>query len=513
MKRLNENKDELFIKQYLYNKLLHVDKYSFYCNFSDISYDLRPYIESNYFDYVNVNYEDINDTYADDATLKHLNMLHRSYINKYTWVRRNELLELLKRESSEPNYVLHTEVKDYLVQNGLDSRYINKINNRFKEWKTLNAYTMPKNKDCTNSELALAIKDDIASKIVALNMDNEEIGIDYNFNLIIKSKKNKNYYSGRAYNNVCYTRNDLEKKHKNYWDKEIEDNRECRSDYFKLLEERGFYVIDLGDMSSNFPNMLHCIKTGTYEDIDFHSKIATENGISRAIAKMAAVRCCFNCKKVDVLYGLLDKADISTLSTEIKTMEESGIFCIKDGKVGLCRGRKLSEAHEFFNNKKDNAFFSYCNDFLTSWDVCHNVYKNDLAPSDLSMLTSAVEVTVIYNAMQKGFRIVNAFDHAYLITKNKDDYYDWKGEYKKTAEELVSKYKNQVIVKNGKSRCAISKVGIFNNVKRGDKIALKLEVRNFLKEHNYDIEVAAEHFNWKPQWKYYWKKLVKEGKI
>lgn len=516
MKRLNEEKDYLFIAQYLYNKLKHVGKFSFYMNFSDISYDLRPFIEANYFDYINVNYEEITDSVSIKSrdVIKRLNMLHRSYINKYTWVRRDALLDILKQESKE-DYYLRDSIKSYLIENGIRNEDLMRIDNRFKEWKTLNALSIPNNKSCINADLAIKIKRDIGPKIASLNL-NDDNEFNYNFNVVIKSKRNRNYYSGRAYNDVCYTRNDLEEKRHNYWEKVIEDNRENRSAYFNELEKEGYYIIDLGDMSSNFPNMLNCIKTGIYEDKDFHSVVAAENGISRSIAKMASVRCCFNCRKIDILYGLLDNADVSKLSNEIKVMDKSGIFLIKDDKISLKRGRKLTEAHEFFNSRKENAFFSYCNDFLTSWDACHNIYKNDLAPSDLSMLTSAVEVNVIYDAHLKGYKIINAFDHAYLITKNKDDYYDWKGEYKKTAERLVKYYYSNTdevvqVLTTRNSAALKGKIGV--GIKKGTKNALKEEVRNYLKETNYDIEAAAKHFNWKPQWKYYWKKLIKEHKI
>lgn len=516
MKKLNFTKDALLINQYLYEKLRRSRKYEFYLNFSDISCDLRPYIEANYFDYINVNYiDDSYDLYIDLEARKHLNMLGRDYINRYTWIKRDECLDLLKEESAQPDYILRPSIKNYLVDAGMKEKDVEKIKNSWLEFKSLNSFSMPKNKDCVNADLATKIKDDLAPKIAALNL-NDDNDFSYNFNLTIKSKKKKNYYSGRAYSNVAFTKNDLEDKYKNYWDKVIIDERECRSDYFKSLEKDGYYVIDLGDMSSNFPNMLNCIKTGKYEDIDFHSKIANEYGISRSIAKMAAVRCCFNCRKVDILYGLLDKADCNKIKEELKEMEESGIFHFKNGKILLNRGRKVKDAHEFFSSRKDNSFFNYAANFLTSWDACHEIYKNDLAPSDLSMLTSAVEINVIYDAYEKGFKIVNAYDHAYLITKNKDDRYDWKGEYAKTAERLVKLYySNDYEVKERISRNSVAQTGLRGKtgLKKGMKNALKEEIRSWIREHDYDIDAAAEHFNWYAQEKYYWNKLIRTGKI
>lgn len=500
MKKLDFIKDEKLIKQYLYDKLRAQPKYEFYLNFSNISRDLRPYIEANYFDYINVNYINDLDLNINYETRKHLNMLGRDYVNRYTWIKRDECLELLKKESEDPNYKLKPAVKDYLLAWNIKEKTIKNITNKWKELRALEILSFTK-KDCVNSELAMRIHDDVAPKILELNGDKDT----FNFKISVKKKNNIKYYSGRAYTGLCYTKNDLENKYKNYWDKVIIDERERRSDYFKSLEEDGYYVIDLGDMSSNFPNMLNCIKTGKYEDLDFHSKIANEYGISRSIAKMAAVRCCFNCRKVDILYGLLDKVDCKKITNELKEMEESGIFHFKNEKILLNRGRKVRDAHEFFSSHKDNSFFNYAANFLTSWDACHEIYKNDLAPSDLSMLTSAVEINVIYDAYEKGFNIVNAYDHAYLIAKNKDDWYDWKGEYAKTAERLVKLYySNDYEIKERMSRGSIARIGTVSPNK-------KMEVRYWLKDHNYDFDAAAKEFHWSAPLKCYWKKQISES--
>ena len=97
---------EAFIKQYLYNKLKHVDRYEFTLNFSDISMDLRPYIESNYFEYINVVYD------SDVFINEHTNMLHRNYVNRYVWVRRDELLSLLKKEGIIINAIFAGDIWD-----------------------------------------------------------------------------------------------------------------------------------------------------------------------------------------------------------------------------------------------------------------------------------------------------------------------------------------------------------------------------------------------------------------
>lgn len=508
MRKIDYEKDAILIKQYLYEKLSHISCHEFYLNFSNLSCDLRPFIESNYYDYINVNYIDVKDLELDKEVSGHFTTLNRSYINKYTWIKREELLNLLKEESKDPSYSLSPSIKNYLLSEGMEEKDIDKITNKWIEFKTLNAFSFPKNKDCINAPLATKINEDIAPKIATLNLNSD---FNYDFHLSIKSKKKKNYYYGRAYSSTTFTKNDIEEKKINYWDKVVEDEveRECRSAVFSSIEKEGYFIIDLGDMSSSFPNVLNCIKTGRYEDIDFHSRVASLYGIDRSIAKMSAVRCCFNCRKVDILYGLLDKVDCEKITNEIKEMEESGVFIFKNKKILLNRGRKVRDAHEFFSSRKENIFFKYCNDFLTSYDACHEIYRNDLAPSDLSLLTSAIEINVIYDAYKKGFKIVNAFDHAYLITKNKEDWYDWKGEYAKTAERLVELYFKDYEKEEGRKTCrrSIARLGV------GFRNALKEEVRNWIKEHDYDIDAAAKHFNWYGQEKYYWKQLIKKGKI
>lgn len=450
MRILNENKlkDIKFIEQYLYNKFIHSAKSKgFFLNFSDISHDLSGFIGRNYSDYIATKKIPLTEvpTLTPD-TLKKLKMLHRDSLTEYNWTNREDLLANLKEIYNDPDYCLKETKKQRLLDAGVSEKAIAKIKNDYVEWKSFEQLRFREKKNCINDAIATFIFYDITPKIVELNLDDDDLGLEYNFNLKVKNKNKMYYYSGRAFNNMCFTRNDLEPREKNPWDKTIVDQRENRSEYFKKLEELGYYIIDLGDMSSNFPNMLNCIKTGKYEDIDFHSIVAEENGISRKVAKMAAVRCCFNSRKIDVLYGLLDGVDLDKIKYELDEMESSGIFYIENNKLRLKKGMKVSDAHEFFSERSDNEFFKYCCDFLTSWDACNVKYKNNLAPSDLSLITSAVEINIIYEALQKGFKIVNAYDHAYLISKNKNDFYDWKGNYKKWAEKLAKLFlqKNKI---------------------------------------------------------------------
>ena len=146
-----------------------------------------------------------------------------------------------------------------------------------------------------------------------------------------------------------------------------------------------------------YPNLVNCLRTGEYTNEDFHTKISQEYCISREIAKMAAVRCCFNCKKTDILYDLLSVDNLN--SSEIERMKESGLFIIDNKTIKIANGHNITEIHEFFSDNKDDGFFNYCNNFLTSWDVCSIVYKNNYPPSLLAEYSSIIGM----NALRKEY--------------------------------------------------------------------------------------------------------------
>lgn len=492
---------EAFIKQYLYNKLKHVDRYDFTLNFSDISMDLRPYIESNYFEYINVVYD------SDVFINEHANMLHRNYVNRYVWVRRDELLSLLKKETESIPYKMNDVKRKFFIENGVRPEYVEKISSSFMEWKASQGLNVNL-KEAVNKNLAQNVLNSIAPKVAELNID-DNLGLDYDFHVTLKSSRKRSYYSGRAYNSLCFTKNDLEEKNLPYWTNPSCSSRTKRSDFFNSLKKKGYVVTDLGDMSSNFPNLLNCIKTGIYEDKDFHSIIAQENGISRSIAKMASVRCCFNSKKIDIIYGLLDGVDLSKIENEIKMLQESGRFFIRDGKLHLARNCTVAMAHSWFSSHiNDSEFFKYCNDFLTSWDVCSNAYKNKLAPSDLALYSSAIEISIIHEAKENGVIIVNAYDHAYALSE-KEQNYPWKERYKFWAEKLLSFFSSDCVVQdnvNWKTTKLLSR-------NSDNKYAFKAQVRKFLQENNYDVNLAKKQFGWTSAAACYWKKLIKEGRI
>lgn len=251
------------------------------------------------------------------------------------------------------------------------------------------------------------------------------------------------------------------------------------------------------DFSDNLPNLINCIQTGEYTDEDFHAKIAEENGISRSVAKMAAVRCCFNATKFDILQDLLHDVDLSSISTELEIMRNSGLFYWDEETYDLMiqKGHTIEECHSFFMQESEDTFFKYCSDMLTSWDACHDTYHNDLCPSVLAEYSSAVKDNVIREATC--------------------DNYNWNGKYKEWAERLLP---NLLEAIDGK-KSDVKKVNMNSLLHQGTKYGLgnksrcNYEIREFLKMHNYDVNLAQKVFNWNRSRKWVWNNLIKQGKI
>lgn len=222
------------------------------------------------------------------------------------------------------------------------------------------------------------------------------------------------------------------------------------------------------DIENILPNLVYCLKTGRYTDTDFNEEVAQwckEYGTSKEVLRMAAVRCCFNCKKTDILRDLISchKYQID----ELERMDYSGIS--RDISYGL------DEYQDFLYNNRDLPFFRYCNDYLTSWDACSLVYKNDFPPSLLAQY--ACEVKQEEDVLKQAEEIRPAV----LASIGK---IQWKYDGKKL------------------NYCAISACITTNSTRK--------DVRDFLKENNYDFDLAQKKFNWIRQDKYFYKKSVKE---
>lgn len=509
MKHSYINTHQDFLYNYLYNKLSHQYKSQFNLNFTDISLDLSEYIETTYSEYIRVDKVSRYNLYVPEETIMHLNALGRDYIKFYTWLKRDDLLSKLKEKCAyyNANYVLSDAKRRWLKDNGLSDSVIDKIGNAYEEWKAIRGYKTSKN--TINYNVHTYLNTISNNNVITINAYNK--ALDFSCVPTEKVKGKNKYNSFRVTNNLTTTRNDLEPKKKYYWERLCEDRRALRSDF--LTE---YNYVDLGDMSANFPNLINCIRTGKYTDEDFHTKIAEENGISRSVAKMTAVRCCFNATKVNILQGLLNSVDLSLISNELKIMEKSGLLYWKKNNrsetynLMIQKGHNIEECHNFFMQEAETyKFFRYCADMLTSWDVCHEVYSNDFCPSLLAEYSSAIETSVIREAMKHGVIIANAYDHAYCLNSKK---YDWKGEYKKWAEKLLpclleAMEKDRSHEKVPMKKSMVSIAGLRN------KNTVKTEVRDFLKTHNYDVDLAQKEFNWDRKVKAYWKRLVKEGKI
>lgn len=179
---------------------------------------------------------------------------------------------------------------------------------------------------------------------------------------------------------------------------------------------------------NTIPDIVHYINTGRKEDAI--KLVAEQSGISREMAELASIPCCFNCSKKQVLYHLLEQAPIS----EQKILEQSGIL-----------KHDISDIHEYFNDNKDNIFFNYCNDFLTSYDACYNFYRNDIPPSLLAIYSCIDD-----KEYEKLPLVIDAMDNKIVYDEKKPN-------------------------KSG--------------------IPEKPEKRNFLAAHNYNLDLAEKEFN------------------
>ena len=512
-----------FLANYLYNKLAHSPKNQFNLNFTDISLDLSNYIEANYSNYISVSKVNRYDIYVPEETIFHLNALNRDYIKFYTWLKRDLLLSELNNECNKlnANYVMSEAKKEYFRSKGLADSAIDTIDNLYKEWKAIRGYRT--SRDTVNFNTHTYLNNITNSNVITINGSNKQVEFHCKPDLKTKGKSQK-YNSFRATNDLTATRNDLEPKSKYSWENSTTDVRQLRSEF---LADYPDYV-DLGDMSSNFPNLINCIRTGKYTDEDFHSKVANENGISRSVAKMAAVRCCFNATKVNILQGLLHGVNMSSITVQLEAMKDSGLFYWKKNKKSdiyelmIQDCRTVEECHNFFSRAAasfpEDTFFNYCNDMLTSWDACHNTYHNDYCPSLLAEFSSAIETSIIKEAAEKGIIIVNAYDHGYCLNGIN---YDWKGKYKEWAERLLpglleamERDRLGIIPKEVlKKENIMSVMSLGNKNCLGKKNAAKNEVREFIRTHNYDINLAQKQFGWDKNVKKYWNSLIKQGKI
>ena len=229
-------------------------------------------------------------------------------------------------------------------------------------------------------------------------------------------------------------------------------------------------------MYDNIPNIINCIKTGLYSDMDFNKKIADENGINLEIALLAADDCCFNMTKKDIISRLLYKTDLATIKPEITEMLNSGIFLIKGRNLYINNGYNVSDVHEFFSdNSEGSVFFRYCLDYLTSWDACSLYYENDLCPSDI--VESAYTIDLYVN---KG-----------------------KGSYKECAELMARNFnmKNLINLENPTTKRSKHSIRWANN-----RYYFKCEEHDFLRAHNYDFNLAQKKFGWTRLQKYEWKR-------
>lgn len=511
-----------FLDEYLLNKFRYMPKVGeFRLNFSDISYDASSYIIKEFHEYIDVSYKKINEIESlERNAFIHYTMMHKEYAAFYTFLFRDSLLELLKNRVAEYKkaYKMDDELKDALNKLGIKA---DKIDSVYTEWLIKRPLSIAK-KDIVNYNRHYGMLDKILIDFMNLNLDLISRGLptfilnpQYKKDVIYTEDGKKiknNYCSFRIYNDLTLTKNDIEKGTDYYKNA----NERMRSDWINdfIDQHEGFQLTDLGDMSANFPNLLYCIKNGVYLDKDFHTEIAEKYGIERSVAKLASVACCFNQTKKQVIYHIIKGADAETKELFMK----SGMI---SEKTGLLKNRTsyVDLFHDWLKENAVNEYMKNSLDMLTSWEACHEEYANDLCNADLCEFSSIVEMRVIIEAYKKGFIIYNAYDHGYCFNGN----YDWKGEYKRWAEEYAAEFNRLFLLDKvgdkstnynklnsrhfaSKINCKIA--GKIGGKKKGKRNAAKDDVFNYVIE--YGIDEAQRKYGWDKNNKAYWNRRLKK---
>ena len=192
--------------------------------------------------------------------------------------------------------------------------------------------------------------------------------------------------------------------------------------------------------------LVYYLKTGmiiSHEELN--ALIAKEYGITPEVASLASIRCCFNHNKKDIMRDLVqDKTELERAGIDVNNLD-------------------VNDIHDFFHSNRDMPFFSYCDDYLTSWDIVSNIYKNDYPPSLLAqaVLQEEVDITALNASVGK-------------------------------AESVNIEKK-------------LNKTTILRRVINGHTVK---EVREFLEENNYDFNLAQKKFNWNRKHKYEYKRRI-----
>lgn len=513
---------QAFLVNYLYNKFSHMPiNEPFSVNYGDIEKNLDEYVASTYTTFIKVVYKPLKDFNIDESSLSNFKMLNRTTIAEYSFIKRDEFLSLLKAECSSYNatYTMTPLLKCELENNGIST---DKIKDVYKEWYARSQLRLKTYLNVANYNRSLGMRASFIARFINFNIDLMSRGLPhYHLNIHIKEagygKDKYKYVSYRITNDICSTKNDLEKQSSLY-----KNTKNLRSNFIShLINEKNFSeMTDLGDMTACYPNLLNCIKTGEYIDFDFHSKIAEKYNIPRNVAKLESVACCFNQKKLGVCYHIVKDCKSDNIMDFFKS---SG--CISE-KTGLVKHRE-KYAHEFHRwleeniYKCDNDYTRSCLNRLISWDACHNEYKNNLCEADLSELSSLIEISIIMDAWEKGIYILNAYDHAYSF----NGFYDWKGEYKRYAEKYAVEFNRLFLLDSIGDKSidyrTINLRKIANKINGaaggktlgkknslGKRNAAKDDVFNYVIENG--IDEAQKKYGWDKNSKAYWNRKLKK---
>ena len=90
-------------------------------------------------------------------------------------------------------------------------------------------------------------------------------------------------------------------------------------------------------------------------------------------------------------------------------------------------------------NDTHNEYVQYILDNINSALACREEYNNDLCPSDLFIIESAVETETLLYFARQGHRVGNAYDHIY--TDGTIDPVEFKAKYAENATKYIKIYK------------------------------------------------------------------------
>lgn len=330
-------------------------------------------------------------------------------------------------------------VKDIILKINHDEfiKYRDNLNNPdHKDGRKRSNYKIKsKSKDPAN-KFIIPMLSAVTDNVYQLNTIEDDMDFKFRINT-------GTYYSGRC--TCCITSsktNDpLWKINDMYREKE-EKKSVSRA---VLLKMKGLVDTneDKYDIHAVLPNLLRAYNDpdSKFIETDCHTETMKKHNLStRNIAKLGAFRGIFNCHKSqskflhDVLYSFSPYKDKS-INYE-NEMVKAGIKIVEP----YIRKGILTPDVITIKNDTHNEYVQYILDNINSALACREEYNNDLYPSDLFIIESAVETETLLYFARQGHRVGNAYDHIY--TDGTIDPVEFKAKYAENATKYIKIYKS-----------------------------------------------------------------------